>query len=339
MHLLHDEVLPALATILYHKRLREKVEDRLVVTIDDHGPVGTDEMMTWLGQFLRLNNLQARLRMMNGLKQDEYLDYICFRDAYLGLDSPSTSWYHYGLAVPQGPIEGIDRELVGSNVRAAADWFKDEIFGKGRKIKEVDVTEILENLRNQVRGRKQAKITIVSRLGTRLILNEKELEEKIQAAFPTARVQIIRHEGAAIEELISKISDSVVLIGMHGALISLATFLPPGAVLIEMFPYGIPAENYTPYKTLSELPGMNIKYASWVNPMKDEPFNVGHPDRHFTAGGLRGYPASYQMGIKEHKTVPPHKCCYSPFWIYKIFQDTHVQPDAIINIINEMIMI
>lgn len=339
MHLLHDEVLPALATILHHKRLRERMTGRLVVTLDQHGPVSTDEMMTWLGQFLRLDNLQAKIRLTNGLKSDEFLDYICFRDAYLGLDSPSTSWYQYGFEVPQGPIQGIDKELVGANVRIAADWIKDEIFGKGRKLKEADVSEIFENLKNQIRGRgkKQAIITIVSRLTTRLILNEKEVKEKIQDAFPTARVQIIRHEGTAIEELISKISDTVILIGLHGALISLATFLPPGAILIEMFPYGIPAENYTPYKTLSELPGMKIKYASWVNPVKDEPFNVGHPHRHFTSGGLRAYPSSYQMGIKEHQTVPLHKCCYSPFWIYKIFQDTHVQSDAIINLINQMI--
>jgi protein O-mannose beta-1,4-N-acetylglucosaminyltransferase len=337
MHLLHDEILPALATILYHKRLREKVMDRLVITLDNHGPVSTDEMMTWLGQFLRLDNLQAKLRLENDLKADEFLDYICFKDAYLGLDSPSTSWYQYGFHSPQGPIQGIDRELVGGNLRAAANWLKDEIFGRGRKPKEAEVREIFENLKNQIRGKKQAIITIISRLGTRLILNEDELKDRIQEAFPTARIQIIRHERSSMEELISKIADSVVLIGMHGALISLAAFLPPGAVLIEMFPYGIPAENYTPYKTLSELPEMKIKYASWVNPMKDEPFNVGHADRDFNYGGLKGYPQSYQMGIKEHKTVPPHKCCYSPFWIYKIFQDTHVQPDVIIKLIKQMI--
>ena len=337
MHLLHDEILPGLATVLYHKRLREKVADRLVVALDDFGPTASDDMMTWLGQFWRLNNLQANLRMKNGLKPDEFLDYICFREAYIGLDSPSTSWYHYGFEEAQGPIEGVDKELIGNNLRSAADWIKDEILGKGEKLEAANVLEMFEDLKKQRRGRKQPIITIISRTQTRLILNEKELQQKIQKSFPMARVQFIRHETSGIEDLIAEVADSIVLIGMHGALMSLATFLPPESILIEMFPYGIPAEKYTPYKTLAELPTMKIRYASWVNPIKDEPFNVGHPEREYTQGGLKNFPASYQAGIRDSETVPEHKCCYSPFWLYKIFQDSHVQPESIIDLIKGLI--
>ena len=43
-------------------------------------------------------------------------------------------------------------------------------------------------------------------------------------------------------------------IGMHGSMLIMAMFLKPGSGLLELFPFGVPAENYTPYKTLAQLP-------------------------------------------------------------------------------------
>ena len=337
MHLLHDEILPSLATILHHKNLRESVSERMIVSLDDVGPNPNDMMMTWLGQFWRINNLQATLRYRNSLKPNQTLDYICFKEAYVGLDSPSTSWYHYGFERAQGPIKNISKDVVGGNVRSAVEWIKDELFydSERKKLVESDVKELFEMLKKSTLKslKTRAKILIASRTQTRLILNEEELMEKLKSAFPSAQIEFIRQETMELEALIMEISESIVLIGMHGALLALSAFLPPGALLIEMFPFGVPAENYTPYKTLSNLPKMNIKYITWTNSREDPPFNVGHPGRHFTSGGLIHFPASYQEGIKSSKTVPNHKCCYSPFWLYRIFQDTNVDSDAIIHII------
>ena len=119
---------------------------------------------------------------------------------------------------------------------------------------------------------------------------------------------------------------------MHGALLALSAFLPPKSILIELFPYAIPPENYTPYKTLSSLPSMNLRYSWWVNPTEQEPFNIGG---RVTDGISKGLPESYRSGVKATKTVPKHKCCYSPFWIYRIFQDTFVDSEAIINLIKK----
>ncbi len=340
MHSLHDEMLPGLATILHHKKLRESVRNRLIVALDDTGPNSNDAMMTWLGQFWRMNNLQANLRYQNGLTPEKTLDYICFKEAYIGLDSASTSWYHYGFEQAQGPIQGIDREAVGRNVREAVEWIKDEIFyvSKAEKLAGAEVLDHLNCLKGSEHTTKaRVKILIASRTSTRIILNENELKEEVERAFPSAQVQFIRQETMEVEDLITEIAQAVVLIGMHGALLALSAFLPPGALLIELFPFGIPAENYTPYKTLAQLPSMNIKYVTWVNPREDEPFNRGFPDRSYTLGGLKSFPASYQNGIMATKTVPKHRCCYSPFWLYRIFQDTLVNTEDIIKAIKDSI--
>ena len=346
MHLLHDEILPGLASILHHKNLRESNGNRLIITLDDGVPSETDIMMTWLGQFWGMNHLQATIRFRNGLKPTQNLDYICFKEAYIGMDSLSTSWYQYGFEVPQGPIEGIDRELVGKNVRIAIEWIKDQIYQffeiEKSKLTESEVLEALNSLKSVTTTKgnleKGPVILIASRTRTRLILNEPELARKLHEAFPSAsEITFIRQETSEIEDLIVKISSAAVLIGMHGALLALAAFLPPGAMLIELFPFGIPAENYSPYKTLAGLPEMRIKYAAWVNKREDEPFNVGHPDRTIYYGGLKGFPESYRHGIKATKTVPSHRCCYSPFWLFRIFQDTVVNYEEVINLIKDLL--
>lgn len=346
MHLLHDEILPGLATILHHDNLRGKIVDRLIVTLDDIGPSDTDIMMTWLGQFWDIDRLQANIRFKNGFKPTEKLDYVCFKEAYVGMDSLSTSWYHYGFEMSQGPIEGIDRDLVGRNVRSAIEWIKDQIYKifdvSEAKVIEADVIKALNLLKSNSKSEgsndktptKGPVILIASRTKTRLILNEPELMQKLKEAFPSAsEISFIRQEETEIEELIVKLSTATILIGMHGALLALAAFLPPGAILIEMFPFGIPVNNYQPYKTLAELPEMKIKYGAWVNTREEEPFNVGHEERPIYSGGLKGFPDSYKNGVKFTKTVPPHRCCYSPFWLFRIFQDTVVNPEEVIQLI------
>jgi protein O-mannose beta-1,4-N-acetylglucosaminyltransferase len=37
-------------------------------------------------------------------------------------------------------------------------------------------------------------------------------------------------------------------------------FMPPGSVLIELYPYAVPSDNYTPYRTMARLPGMDLVY-------------------------------------------------------------------------------
>lgn len=47
---------------------------------------------------------------------------------------------------------------------------------------------------------------------------------------------------------------------------------------MEMFPFGLVPNQTTPYKTMAELPGMDIIYRSWRN--KNESASIGHPENH-----------------------------------------------------------
>ena len=52
-------------------------------------------------------------------------------------------------------------------------------------------------------------------------------------------------------------------VGMHGSILALAMFMPAGGALVELFPYGVPASHYTPYRTLAELPHLQLAYRAW----------------------------------------------------------------------------
>jgi protein O-mannose beta-1,4-N-acetylglucosaminyltransferase len=110
-----------------------------------------------------------------------------------------------------------------------------------------------------------------------------------------------------------------------------------GTVVIEMFPYGVPSIHYTPYKALANLPGMDLVYRAWEN--KHEETSVGHPDNHELLGGIRKLSKEMQEKVLSTHSVPQHVCCESPYWLYRIYQDTYVNSDEIIQIINEELVV
>lgn len=104
-------------------------------------------------------------------------------------------------------------------------------------------------------------------------------------------------------------------------------------MFLEMFPFGVPSNNYLPYKTMAELPGMDIVYRAWEN--RDESASIPHPDRAKLAGGLNHLPASDRQLIMQTKTVKPHLCCEDPTWLYRIYQDTLVNLKEVEVLISE----
>lgn len=331
MHVFHDDFLPALSTILQQPLLKTcPAEQRLILAVDDF-PLDNDsaQFLKWLGNFWTIDYLQAAIRYLSGMSPEAHLDFICFDDVVMGAEPVSTSWYHYGYYSPQGPIELSEAtwKLVSSNIKATAQWLKQELLIEGGTDRVEDGGE------DALQAAKPLNVSIVSRTRSRLILNEHALAEAIKAAYPGSAVYFLRAEESQLDELIELVAQTDVLIGIHGALLALTAFLPRGSLLIEMFPFAVPAENYTPFKTLAGLIGAD--YATWVNPRSEPPFNIGHPEAHYTAGGLDHLPASYAAGIIATETVPKHLCCYSPFWIYRIFQDTRVDIDAILELMNQ----
>lgn len=74
-------------------------------------------------------------------------------------------------------------------------------------------------------------------------------------------------------------------------------------------------------------------YRAWEN--KDEDCRVGYPDRDPLNGGIVHLPKEEQEKILSTKTVPEHLCCSSPFWLYRIYQDTKFNLKEIIDTIDD----
>lgn len=314
MHSFHDTWLPLLMTIADTPELRDLGENkaRFLIGFDLTGPFH-EQIYKWLGKYYQIHDFAASLEQSDARFQN--LTHVCFENGVFGL-STSAQWYQYGYKRPEGPVQDLDKDFAGKNVKSAVDLIKTNL--------------------NLTEESKKKFVSIVSRKSTRLILNEYELKKGIEEAFPQYEVKFIGEESMTLTEMIETIHESAVMIGMHGALMILSMFLPPGAKLIEMYFFGVDPDNYTPYKTLAGLTGMNITYRSWSNPHEEAPYNYPpNPDRNRHFGGLNHLPASYQNGVMSTKRVPKHLCCYFPMWTYRLFQDTRVNVTEILNIMKE----
>jgi protein O-mannose beta-1,4-N-acetylglucosaminyltransferase len=170
----------------------------------------------------------------------------------------------------------------------------------------------------------------MSRKENRKILNEVELAMNIIKSTGL-KVVMLNYESYSLAELISYVSHSKGVIAMHGSLLILGMFLKTGSFVIELYPYAVNPSNYTPYKTLSELPGMGLIYRPWVNTIKAN--SVGHPDWPPESGGVNHLEEDQQSVILAQTEVPQHLCCSDPSWLYHIYQDTIVETEEISSLV------
>lgn len=293
MHVFHDDIIPMhhtlqLLELSSEKHIFDKFNIQLAFFDDWKG-----------GDFDFLYELFTRNKSIH--KTDlEGNDVTCFRKAYLGI-SKTTVWYDYGFHHPQAPVEHI--KASSSHIRRTFYYISDKLNIS---------TELLDE---------SPYLVMVSRTTNRQILNEFELAMSL-IRETGMRILTVNLERQDFEEVLRIISQSVGLIGVHGSLLILMLALKPGSILIELYPYAINPQNYTPYRTLSTLPGMDIVYKAWSN--KNPKDTVGHPDWSSHHGGIGHLPESQQIQIVKQTDVPKHLCCDDPSWLYHIFQDTKV---------------
>ena len=189
------------------------------------------------GQFQHLYNTFSMRDALYKTQLQGHRAAICFADVYVGL-SKETRWYDYGFDQPQGPIKG--HKVTAQQIKPAVEFLKARmgIIASGSSGKEA---------------------VILSRRHNRLIVNEAELSVELAATLGV-RVWTLSLEEMSLEEIIKRISSAAVVVGMHGSLLTLAIFMPPGSILIELFPYAVNPLHYTPYSTLASLPGMAVTY-------------------------------------------------------------------------------
>ena len=105
---------------------------------------------------------------------------------------------------------------------------------------------------------------------------------------------------------------------MHGSALALAMFLPPGAGLLELFPYAVDSKLFSPYQTMASLPGSQLAYAAWEN--NDIERTRTYPDRSPDLGGLAHLDGEERRRIELSDHVEPRPCCSDPEWLYRIYQ-------------------
>ena len=192
------------------------------------------------GSYARLLSAFSDHPVLHRSELDENV-LLRFDWASVGL-SRRSNWYQYGFFGPQGPIP--NKPVSGAAVRQAADF-------------------IVRRLGIATDANPQTgTVVIFSRKGNRLILNEGDLKVALQQGR-RKKVVLARLEDMPVKAIIELMTHADAAIGMHGSILILTMFMKPHAQVIEMFPFGVPPENYTPYKTLANLPGMDLKYDAW----------------------------------------------------------------------------
>lgn len=285
MHIIHDDLIPLFYTKKKYYPTKENV-NYVFMENREKGPYFELYEM-YSGNFLMVQNFSTEL--------------TCFKDVVVGV-SKETTWYQYGFKVPQGPIN------IQIFPVSELQYFKEFIM----------MSSQIRSVEGKLMGDVTSSFVLyISRSVTRKILNESKFIFRLMSYFKVP-VKTVNLENDNLFEIIFLISKASVVIGMHGAHFSLAVFMQSTSILIELFPYGIPAVNYTPYKTLCNL--KNIKYMSWENHKLDN--TVTHEEWPSYLGGIQNLRLTLRDDILKTRWVPQKLCCHDPYWLFRIYQDT-----------------
>ncbi|XP_064120523.1 protein O-linked-mannose beta-1,4-N-acetylglucosaminyltransferase 2-like [Macrobrachium nipponense] len=232
-------------------------------------------------------------------------EWYCFQDTYIGLNKMSV-WYQYGFGVLQGPVKN---HFQGAYLRQFTNFVRDQL-----------------GVRMQFE--KQSGV-LLSRKLNRKIINEKELVDAIQGLLLTVKdyeeitVKTVTLEEGNLKGVISAFSEAALIVGVHGSALILGMFLPPGSVMVELWPYGVDPSAAPVFKTMCELDGFDVIYIPWTN--EDFQNTVYHPSYPSHYGGLGHLPKVEQdkviKGLNTNK-LTGLECCDGTEWLFRIYQDT-----------------
>ncbi|XP_074643980.1 protein O-linked-mannose beta-1,4-N-acetylglucosaminyltransferase 2-like [Tubulanus polymorphus] len=312
MHVLHDELVPLFYT--YSQKLDQKntkfAKNLLNIQVIFYDKTTANEYMS-LYNAITIHAPISRTDMFDRKR------HICFSELHVGLRS-SLTWYDFGLYKPQRPI--ADTALTGRDLRRFGRFLRTNLAAAATTDRPTKLS-----FKNYV--------VLLSRKENRLIINENDLVVAVAREF-NVKVISASLTTHTVNEIIQLVSRARGVIAVHGSLLVTAMFLPRGSFVLELFPYAIEPSNYTPYKTLCELPGVDLKYAALRNTRVES--TVAYPDNEKHLGGLQHLSESVREQIMTRDFVPSHLCCNDPAWLYRIYQDTHVNIAEVLNILREL---
>ena len=310
MHMFHDDILPLHQTLKYlsygsHENNFHPFDIQLITFNSSE-----EELDKEIEAFYKIFSTHS-LKSKNDLKVSGYL--TCFNDVTIGL-STRTTWYNYGFKTPQGPLSEI--HLTNEHVYSTSEYISNHLGN-----------ELNEN-------RDSNFIVLLTRKENRKITNEVNLMLEI-VRKSRLKVIILSLETHSLSEIISYIKNCKGIVGMHGSLLILSIFLRPFSFLVEMFPYAINPEKYTPYRTLCQTGRKDVVYMAWANQKAEN--SIGHPDWSAELGGINHLDEKQREQILSQTEVPPHICCSDPSWLYHIYQDTLVDVPEVTSLIQSSI--
>ena len=315
MHTLHDDILGLYHTMKQHaaRNTTEGLPEYASFSLDHYIQFYDDYPRATYSHLFELLT-DHPLRYKSDLLQDRQ-QLTCFEEIIVG-NSKKTTWYQYGFFEPQGPIK--DKQVDGNHVRQAADFIKYRLG-------------LVDSQAQPVPPQKQF-LSVFSRTKNRIVLNEDDLLKSLSRQYDLTGT-FVRMEDMDFKTQVKTMMNTKVAVGMHGSILIMGMFLNPGSVLIECYPYAVPSENYTPYRTMAGLPGMDIAYRAWENKYEDA--NIMYPDRGSYEGGLTELSKEERQKVLDTKTVPSHLCCTSPYWLFRIYQDTKINVPEVSSLIRE----
>ncbi|XP_071547650.1 protein O-linked-mannose beta-1,4-N-acetylglucosaminyltransferase 2-like isoform X1 [Panulirus ornatus] len=300
MHVFHDDLLPIYFTIQeLCTNIRSCIEDLKLIITDENER----------GMYWDLFQLLSKKIMLISEHVSNSHTWCCFESAFIGLNMISV-WYQYGFGKPQGPE--MKSTISGYLLRQFTGFVK----------KELKVPQLPNDALVGV---------LISRKFIRKILNENEVAAVIQdhlavvSGQENSDVKILSLEENGLHVVIGELSRARVAVGMHGAALILGMFLPPGSLLIEIWPFGIDPSAATVYKTMCELEGFGVTYVPWVN--KDSENTVFHPEYPTFYGGLSHLSYSEQEDTIRslyENLIQDLECCDNSNWLFRVYQDTKV---------------
>ena len=288
-HVLHDDLLPLYFTLRQNCGDSLKCSKKSILFfLDGHAN----------DQFTSLCKLFVDEVFTN--EQPKFPSKLqCFKTSYAGLNKLSV-WYQYGFGKPQGPV---DHKFSGHLLRSFTNYVREKLQIKSSGSSGCNGVLLTRSLNRRILNEEQVRLAV-----------EKVLKQ--QHSFESCNCHSVSLETHSLRQLISILSSAKIFLAMHGSGMILGMFLPPGAKLLELWPYGIDPNAASVYKCMARLPGMNLDYLSWTN----EDFALSVVNEDFLPPGASSNVVRNLFG----DTLTSVQCCKNSVWQAKIYQDTFV---------------
>jgi hypothetical protein len=330
-HRLHDDFFPMLLQIAAWPELRGEKRnalDRLVMFYDKSGTGIGNELYSLLGEVTDQSSLKS-LQVEPGIRTS----IVCFKKAYMGPVRTSL-WYNSGVQALFSPAAFFPATRTGHDLGLAISWLKKRLglsnYNDDHNVHLPRLYKALLSGDAYPSDMPKLKLTLIARRLYRKIRNEDSIVAALKTVFPQVEIAILCEEDNNTIELIEKANESFAMIGVHGALLTMAAFMPSGSLVFEIMPYAISIDNLGYYKVLSELPGFDFNHRHYMSSEGDGTWDAAR--RHL----LEEFPPSYAQAVRNTNPIPNFYGVSSKFWRYRMGQDVEIDPEFLIQQLKEM---